>query len=37
MGVYSQKARPYNPPIADDRGAERRQRLKQASEIKKQF
>jgi len=35
--VDSQKGRPYNPPIADDRGAERGQGQKQATEIKKQF
>jgi hypothetical protein len=36
-GVYSQKGRPYNPLIAEERGAKRRQAKQQTTEIKKKF
>ncbi|MGK2227474.1 MAG: hypothetical protein ACI9GK_001291 [Devosia sp.] len=36
-GVYSQKGPPYNPPIAEERGAKRRRARKQASEITKKL
>jgi hypothetical protein len=36
-GVYSRRARPYNPDIAGDGGAEKRQRRKQAAENERDF
>jgi len=36
-GGDRRKACPYNPPIAEERGAKRRRAKQQASEIKKQF
>ena len=35
--VDTSGGRPYNPPIAEDRGAAKRQRLKQASEKQSVF
>ena len=36
-GLPIRKLTPYNPPIAEERGAKRRQTSKQASEIKCKF
>jgi hypothetical protein len=36
-GVYSKMGRPYNPLIAEERGAKRRRALKQTSEKQKKF
>jgi len=36
-GLPKGKGHPYNPPIAEERGAKRRRTWKQASEIKCKF
>jgi hypothetical protein len=37
LGLPKRKSGPYNPPIAEERGAERRRAPRQASEIKSNF
>lgn len=36
-GIYSQRGRPYNPLIAEERGAKRRRAQKQVAENERDF